>query len=126
MKRVRHTVSFSVGALRGIYDVERLWRVVKGRPRVLARIRALDCAGTQRRTGFCPERLKRCNVRWPIIVTPDLLVLDGRHRVVKLRGEGIEVVECQVVSVEELRRCRVSEARLCAGLREILKARRRR
>jgi hypothetical protein len=53
-------------------------------------------------TGFSKKRLLCADISYPIIVTKDLLVLDGRHRALHLLDIGAHSAICMELSDEEI------------------------
>ncbi len=81
------------------YDIDALIRRVAGRKPHKVR---LPKASRSSRDGFSPLRYLGADTAYPIPVTRDGTVVDGRHRVIKLRDQGASETDAITVTPDDL------------------------
>lgn len=64
------------------------------------------------RSGFSPKRYDRVDTTQPVVISSDGLLLDGRHRILRLRDEGLENVMAHRSTPEDLEKVRMKSAGL--------------
>jgi hypothetical protein len=91
-------------------DVDKLIKLSIGKLVVRRGMKRLQAhkLSRSRRSGFSHRRYRETDVRHPVLITTDDVVLDGRHRLCKLYDMGRKFVNCVVLSDEEIVRCRIS------------------
>lgn len=83
-------------------DIVRLVCLVQRRPPEPISFSQLKGISRSRQTGFSKKRLERANTAIPGIVDQDNRILDGRHRVLKLRASGVTYGLFWKVSPEDI------------------------
>lgn len=71
-------------------------------------ISALSGVSRDPSTGFSALRLAATNLAYPIIVTSKLLVLDGRHRILKLISEKRYVADCVQLTEKDVKMAEIN------------------
>ena len=93
----------------GTYDLVKLMKLLEDRP---SSIIDLPSKGVDRssRTGFSAKRYAAADTDYPIILDEATgVVLDGRHRVLKLRDKGAKTVSAVYATPEDLEAARVTD-----------------
>jgi len=61
-------------------------------------ISSLKRYNQSKRTGFSQKRFDKADLNYPVIVTNNGEVIDGRHRILKAIGKGLKYVKAVIVS----------------------------
>lgn len=71
-------------------------------------ISALSGVSMDPSSGFSTLRLEATNLAYPIIITSKLLVLDGRHRILKLISEKRYVADCVQLNEKDIKMAEIT------------------
>ena len=83
-----------------IYDIEALIKLVKNRKSIRVK---LPKANRSSSTGFSKKRYKETNVKFPILILNTGELIDGRHRVLKLKDKGYFETQAIIITKEDLK-----------------------
>jgi len=83
-------------------DISKLILLLEGRKPVRIAFSSLRGISRSRRTGFSRKRLERVDTTVPGVVDEHHLLLDGRHRVVKLQAAGATSSLFWVASADDI------------------------
>lgn len=73
------------------------------------RISALVGVSENPESGFSPARLASTSLKYPIIISHTRVILDGRHRVLRLLQKGRKTAMCVVLSENHMRKAQLSK-----------------
>lgn len=91
---------------RAKYDVGKLLKITRRRCPVRVDIEELwGYAGTKR-SGFSLRNFYHCNTRYPVIALNSGRLVDGRHRLLKLKAQGRKRCAVVYINRSELEKCR--------------------
>lgn len=97
----KHTVSLSNGESSVTWDVSDLWEAASNLPTVKVKIESLNKLVETKHKQFNDddyERSGESDTSYPILLnSTKTKVLDGVHRLYKLKEEGVETVDCKLM-----------------------------
>lgn len=97
-KTSKHTTTLPNG---NKIDIEKLYDIVNARQPTNTNIDKFKFP-TTKKNGFSAERLENADTSFPIMVDTTGHLVDGRHRVTKLRQEGKTNALAHILSKEDL------------------------
>ena len=105
LKKASHTATLPGGSK---IDIEKLYGVVEGRTPTKV---PLDFKfPTSKDRGFGEARLRAADTSYPIMYTADGHLVDGRHRVTKLRAAGATEGYGHLLSKDDIDKVRIKKA----------------
>jgi len=92
-------------------DVWKLIEKSKGKLVKRRRISSIRHCGFSRRSGFRWDRYHDTDTGYPLIVTWDNFLIDGRHRLLKLKKQGRKTVRVIVMTNTEIDECKITRSK---------------
>lgn len=85
------------------YNVDKLNKMIKGRKPTLTPIKELHGFDRSKKSGFSKKRYETADPSYPILVGPDGVVVDGRHRTLKAMDQGEEHILAHHLTPKDLK-----------------------
>lgn len=98
----KHTATISVLI---VIDVNKLIKLVKNKPVTWRKLSTLGIPNRSRSSGFRIWRYLETDIKYPLIIDTDNIVIDGRHRLCRLCDSGSKTAKVIVATDEELYAC---------------------